>query len=115
MRLEALARGSFSEEEQAEITERIHRSAPQLGIGAFLAENEREALELVRREEPPRLASVQPGTHVDLDNVVMKALATEPSEASMMTASSVISTTGAMPSLGTLPSVRLSSRPSNAP
>ena len=37
-----------------------------------------EALELVRREEPPRLASVQPGTHVDLDNVVMKALATEP-------------------------------------
>ena len=34
-----------------------------------------EALVLVRREEPPRLASVQPGTHVDLDNVVMKALA----------------------------------------
>jgi eukaryotic-like serine/threonine-protein kinase len=37
-----------------------------------------EALELVRREEPPRLAHVQPGTHVDLDNVVMKALASEP-------------------------------------
>ncbi|HET7845535.1 MAG TPA: protein kinase, partial [Xanthomonadales bacterium] len=37
-----------------------------------------EALELVRHEDPPRLAQVQPGTHADLDKVVMKALATEP-------------------------------------
>ncbi|HEY8074881.1 MAG TPA: hypothetical protein VIF62_12245, partial [Labilithrix sp.] len=39
LRLEALARNAdMTDDEQAELLERVHRSAPTLGIGAFLAE-----------------------------------------------------------------------------
>ena len=37
-----------------------------------------EALEIVRREEPPRLSTLAPEARGDLDTVVMKALASEP-------------------------------------
>src|SRR5688572_8957407 len=37
-----------------------------------------EALEIVRREEPPRLRAIAPDARGDLDTVVMKALASEP-------------------------------------
>jgi tetratricopeptide (TPR) repeat protein len=39
-----------------------------------------EALEIVRREDPPTLASLAPAARGDLDTVVMKALASEPAQ-----------------------------------
>jgi cellulose synthase operon protein C len=38
LRLEALARTTLDDAEQAALLERVHRAAPSLGIGAFLAE-----------------------------------------------------------------------------
>lgn len=38
LRLEALARAPLPDEEQALVLEHVHRSAPALGVGAFLAE-----------------------------------------------------------------------------
>ncbi|MBX3230913.1 MAG: hypothetical protein KIT84_36250 [Labilithrix sp.] len=38
LRLEALARGAVADDARAPLLERVHRAAPQLGIGAFLAE-----------------------------------------------------------------------------
>jgi tetratricopeptide (TPR) repeat protein len=38
LRLEALARAELGDDEQAAVLERVHRAAPSLGIGAFLAE-----------------------------------------------------------------------------
>jgi len=39
-----------------------------------------EAVDIVRRESPPRLAAIAPQVHADLDAVVMKALAPEPGQ-----------------------------------
>ena len=39
-----------------------------------------EALDIVRREEPPRLSSLSPQARGDLDKVVMKALAGDPAQ-----------------------------------
>lgn len=38
LRIEAIARGTFSDAQQGEVAERIHQTAPKLGIGTFLAE-----------------------------------------------------------------------------
>ncbi len=46
---------------------------PKLGTSTLF-----EALDIVRNEAPPRLASLAPDARGDLDTVVMKALATEP-------------------------------------
>ena len=38
LRLEALARSTLSDDEQASVLDKVHRGAPALGIGSFLAE-----------------------------------------------------------------------------